>query len=98
MRLYEHEGKALFARYGIPIPNGTLLRKGNQAPPRGYPALIKAQVLSGGRGKAGAILEVGDPEAAAQHAERHVEQACKLLVRYFDESGVWTRPEDEVSG
>lgn len=37
-----------------------------------------------------------DPDAAAAHAESHVELACNLLVTYFDESGVWTRPEDEL--
>jgi succinyl-CoA synthetase beta subunit len=86
MRLYEHEGKSIFARYGIPIPVGTLLRAGDPPPARGYPALIKAQVLSGGRGKAGAILEVADPQAAAQtaaalqHREVNGERSTAVLL------------------
>ena len=64
-RLLEYQGKALLEQKGIPIPEGRLV--GSVAEARtiadelGFPVVIKAQVLSGRRGKAGGIL-FGDDE------------------------------------
>jgi succinyl-CoA synthetase beta subunit len=59
MRLYEFEGKQLFAEAKIPIPQGTVVSGLDEAAAAasaiGYPVVLKAQVLSGGRGKAGGI-------------------------------------------
>ena len=60
MNLYEFEGKNLFAKHGISIPRGVVVRRGDD-PRRAYEALgmkevvVKAQVLSGKRGKGGGI-------------------------------------------
>lgn len=59
MDLYEHEGKRLLARYGVAVPRGGLARSPAEAAAiqheLGVPVVVKAQVLSGGRGKAGLV-------------------------------------------
>jgi succinyl-CoA synthetase beta subunit len=74
MRLLEHEGKALFQRYGIPIPRSRLAKDDAEAlagaEELGFPAVIKAQVLSGGRGKAGGVVIVRTREEAGREAQR----------------------------
>ncbi len=52
IRLFEYEGKALLARNGVPVPSGSLFP---ELPSCGGRLVVKAQVLSGGRGKAGGI-------------------------------------------
>ena len=58
-RLYEHQGKDLFRRMGIPVPRGGVARSQFEAAKIaqevGFPVAIKAQVLAGRRGKAGGI-------------------------------------------
>src|SRR5215469_8373535 len=58
MRLAEVEGKALLRRHGIAVPESLLLAPGEEIPERaaGWPGFVlKAQVLEGGRGKAGLV-------------------------------------------
>ena len=56
MKLNEHNSKRLFEEAGIPVPRGTLLGPGDEpAPHFALPWVLKSQVLSGGRGKAGGI-------------------------------------------
>ena len=59
MRLYEYEGKEIFKKFGIPIPQGTLVRTWEEARQAateiGKEVIVKSQVLTGGRGKAGGI-------------------------------------------
>ncbi len=65
MRLNEHQGKELLSEYGIHIPEGILLKKKDgqdkaiSFPP---PYIVKAQVLAGGRGKAGGVVPVDTEE------------------------------------
>ncbi|HEV2389748.1 MAG TPA: ATP-grasp domain-containing protein [Nitrososphaerales archaeon] len=74
MRLFEYEGKELFARYGIPIPRSKLIHTASEVSQAvdeiGLPAVIKAQVLSGGRGKAGGVVVVETKDEAMREAER----------------------------
>ncbi|MFQ3621352.1 MAG: ATP-grasp domain-containing protein, partial [Spirochaetales bacterium] len=62
MKLYEYQAKNLFSSAGIPIPKGectdSLERAREIASNLGYPLVVKAQVLQGGRGKAGLIRNV----------------------------------------
>jgi len=73
LRLYEYEGKKLFAKYGLRSPNGVFLpaeRNGDISPEavrkavenlgNTFPLVLKAQVLSGGRGKRGFVRVVSD--------------------------------------
>ncbi len=59
MKLYEFEGKSLFRKAGIPIPDGITVRKGDpelsDLDKLCFPLAVKSQVLRGGRGKAGGI-------------------------------------------
>jgi len=55
MKLFEFQGKKLFGRYGIPTPEGALVLRGDDIDGFEAPRVLKAQVLSGGRGKAGGI-------------------------------------------
>jgi len=70
--LYEYQGKELFRRFGIPTSEGRLATSADEARAAaeelGGEVVVKAQVLSGGRGKAGGIKLADSPEEAAQHA------------------------------
>ena len=74
MDLYEHQGKELLARFGIPVSAGrvatTPVEARAAAEELGEPVVVKAQVLTGGRGKAGGVkLAEGPDEAEARAAE-----------------------------
>jgi succinyl-CoA synthetase beta subunit len=73
MDLLEYQGKQLFARHSIPVPSGkpasTVEEAVAAAEQIGYPCVVKAQVLIGGRGKAGGIKLAKDRDEARAHAE-----------------------------
>lgn len=73
MDLLEYQGKQLFAKHGIAVPSGEVAETVEEAVAAaeriGYPCAIKAQVLIGGRGKAGGIKIAQDAEEARAHAE-----------------------------
>jgi succinyl-CoA synthetase beta subunit len=70
--LLEYQGKQLFARHGVPVPEGrvadTVEAAVEAADEIGYPCVIKAQVQIGGRGKAGGIKVAENRDEAEQHA------------------------------
>jgi succinyl-CoA synthetase beta subunit len=73
MKLHEYQSKQLFGKYGIPVPQGivaeTPTEARNAAREIGLPVVIKAQVLVGGRGKAGGVKvakTLEDVEAKAE--------------------------------
>lgn len=55
MKFLEHKAKEIFSRYGIPVPAGLLASKPEEIVDPPLPCMVKAQVLVGGRGKAGGI-------------------------------------------
>ena len=73
MDLYEYQGKELFRRFGIPVSEGRLATTTEEARAAAEElsgqVVVKAQVLTGGRGKAGGIKLAESPDEAAQHAE-----------------------------
>src|SRR5579863_5038356 len=72
MRLAEVDGKALLRRHGMAVPQGVLLRAGENPPDdtAGWPGfLLKAQVLEGGRGKSGLVRHF-DTAAGFRDARR----------------------------
>jgi succinyl-CoA synthetase beta subunit len=99
--LYEYQGKQLFARYGIPVSEGRLATRPEEARAAaeeiGGPIVVKAQVLTGGRGKAGGVKLADDPadaEAKARdilgldingHVVRKlwIEQASDIAKEYY---------------
>src|SRR5215469_943421 len=76
MRLLEYQGKELFARAGIPVPAGKVAQTVDEAAAimraNPAPSVVKAQVLIGGRGKAGGIKFAND--------ERDVVEPAKAIL------------------
>jgi succinyl-CoA synthetase beta subunit len=72
MDLYEYQGKELFRRFGIPVSEGRLATSPEDARTAalelGGQVVVKAQVLTGGRGKAGGIKLADGPDEAEEHA------------------------------
>jgi succinyl-CoA synthetase beta subunit len=69
----EYQGKELFKRFGIPVSEGRLATTPEDARSAaeelGGPVVVKAQVLTGGRGKAGGVKLADDPADAEQKAK-----------------------------
>jgi succinyl-CoA synthetase beta subunit len=61
-------GKEIFAKFGLPVPKGRMVASPDEAfraaAEIGGPVVIKSQVLSGKRGKAGGIKFADDPDGA----------------------------------
>ena len=72
MDLYEYQGKQLFRQFGIPVSEGrpatTPAEARAAADELGGQVVVKAQVLTGGRGKAGGIKLADDPSDAEAKA------------------------------
>ena len=72
MDLYEYQGKELFKRFGIPVSDGRLATTPEEARAAaqeiGGQVVVKAQVLTGGRGKAGGVKLAEDPNDAEAKA------------------------------
>jgi len=73
MRFYEYESKALFERSGMPLGPRRVVSSAAEARAAadeiGCPVVVKSQVLSGGRMKAGAVRFADTPDEAAAHYE-----------------------------
>ncbi len=71
-KFLEYQGKEYFKKAGIPVPAGeavdTVEAAVAAAEKIGKPVVVKAQVLAGGRGKAGGVKLVSTPEEAGQAA------------------------------
>ncbi len=67
MRLYEHEGKALFEKYGIPIPKGFLATGAGDLPVSLGSVAVKAQVRFGDRKNVGGIAFANSRGGAVKH-------------------------------
>jgi len=89
VRFYEYESKALFARRGLPLGRSRLARSADEARAAaaeiGGPVVLKSQVLSGGRMKAGAVKFADTPDEAAAHYEAIVPivvngQTCRAVL------------------
>jgi len=101
MRFYEYESKALFARHGLPLGDGDVARSADHARDIahriGRPVVLKSQVLSGGRMKAGAVKFADTPDEAARIYEEIlpiviggqkarsilVEEKCPIAQEYY---------------
>jgi succinyl-CoA synthetase beta subunit len=101
MDLLEYQGKVLFSKHGVPVPDGrparTVSEAVDAADELGYPVVVKAQVLIGGRGKAGGIKLAADRGEVEQHAgailgmdirgftvhEVYIEKASDIAEEYY---------------
>jgi len=90
MRLYEYEAKEIFQKHGLAIPKGQVVDSAEEArrfaSQIGGPVVIKPQVLTKKRGKAGAIRFGSDPDQAFRESQLLLgmtlkeEKVSKLLV------------------
>jgi succinyl-CoA synthetase beta subunit len=101
MDLLEYQGKRLFAKHGVTVPDGrpasSVKEAVEAADELGYPVVIKAQVLIGGRGKAGGIKLAKNRAEAEEHSnailgmdikgftvhELYVEKASDIDEEYY---------------
>ena len=101
MDLLEYQGKQLFLKHGLPVPEGRPATSVSEAVAAaeelGFPVVVKAQVLIGGRGKAGGIRlakDRGEAEEAATAIlgmdirgftvhELYVERASDIAEEYY---------------
>ena len=73
MNIHEYQGKELFRKYNVPVPNGILIHDKSEAVRAaeeiGTPVVVvKAQIHAGGRGKGGGVKLAKSPQEAEQHA------------------------------
>ena len=97
MDLYEYQGKQLFARFGIPVSEGRLATSpeeaGAAAEDLGGPVVVKAQVLTGGRGKAGGIKLADD----AADAEAKAREILGLDIRGHVVRRLWIEKASDIA-
>ncbi len=83
-KFLEFQGKEYFKKSGIPIPAGSVAKTPEEAVEVargiGKPVVVKAQVLVGGRGKAGGIKLAATPEEAGEMARQILGMTIKGLV------------------
>jgi succinyl-CoA synthetase beta subunit len=97
MDLLEYQGKQLFAKHGVPVPEGrhatTVEEAVKAADELGYPVVIKAQVQIGGRGKAGGIKLATDGPSAEEHASA----ILGMDIRGFTVHEVWVEKASDIA-
>ncbi len=95
--LHEHQGKDLFRRYGIPVSEGRLATSPAEARAAaeelGYPVVVKAQVLIGGRGKAGGIKLAADRD----EVEARAAEILGMDIRGHVVAKVWIERASEIA-
>jgi succinyl-CoA synthetase beta subunit len=95
--LYEYQGKELFRRFGIPVSEGRLASSPEEAravaAELGGPVVVKAQVLTGGRGKAGGIRLAGSPDEAEEGAG----EILGLDIRGHVVSRLWIERASDIA-
>src|SRR3954449_10925801 len=97
MDLLEYQGKQLFAKHGVPVPEGRHAATVDDAVAAaneiGYPCVIKAQVAIGGRGKAGGIKVARDEAEARARAET----ILGMDIRGFVVHDLWVEGASEIA-
>ena len=97
MDLYEYQGKELFRRFGIPVSEGRLATTPAEArlaaSDIGGQVVVKAQVLTGGRGKAGGIKLASD----ADEAEARAKEILGMDIRGHMVRSVWIERATEIA-
>jgi succinyl-CoA synthetase beta subunit len=97
MDLLEYQGKQLFAKHGVPVPEGRHATSVEEAVAAadelGYPVVIKAQVQIGGRGKAGGIKLATDSASATEHASA----ILGMDIRGFTVHEVWVEKASDIA-
>ena len=96
MDLLEYQGKLLFRKHGLPVPDGQAAASVSEAVEAaealGYPVVVKAQVQIGGRGKAGGIKLAND----RAEAEAHAQAILGMDIRGFTVHEVYVEQASEI--
>lgn len=83
MKLHEYQSKDLLSHFGVPVPEGDVATDGvaarSIAEKLGGHVVVKAQVLMGGRGKAGGVKLFEDAESAGQFAGELIGKTLKSI-------------------
>ena len=83
MKIHEYQAREIFKKYGIPVSNGDVAETPEQAydiaKKIGKRVVVKAQVLVGGRGKAGGVKLAHNPEDAKEKASEILGMEIKGL-------------------
>jgi succinyl-CoA synthetase beta subunit len=97
MDLLEYQGKQLFAKHDVPVPRGRHAASVDDAVEAaeeiGYPCVVKAQVATGKRGKAGGIKVAENREQAAEHAEA----ILGMAIRGFTVHDLWIEEASDIA-
>ena len=97
MDLHEYQGKELFQRFGIPVSEGRLATTPDEARAAadelGGPVVVKAQVLTGGRGKAGGIKLAKTPDEAHAGAA----EILGMDIRGHTVEKVWVERASDIA-
>ena len=97
MDLLEYQGKLLFARHEVPVPEGkpaTSVEEAVEAAEAiGYPCVVKAQVQIGGRGKAGGIKVAQN----AAEAEAHAKAILGMDIRGHTVHELWIEEASDIA-
>ncbi len=90
MKLFEYQAKEVFAGAGIPVPKSVLITAASEIPAAveaiGLPCVLKCQVLSGGRGKAGLVKLVHTQAEAEALATRYFAEVPSLHAVLVEEA------------
>ena len=97
MDLHEYQGKELFRRFGIPVSEGLLATSPAEARAAaeklGGTVVVKAQVLIGGRGKAGGIKLASSPD----EAEARAGEILGMDIRGHTVGKVWIEQASDIA-
>ena len=97
MDLHEYQGKELFRQHGIPVSDGRLATDPTEARAAaealGLPVVVKAQVLTGGRGKAGGIKLA----ASAEEAEARAREILGMDIRGHVVTKLWIERASDIA-
>lgn len=97
MDLLEYQGKQLFAKHGLAVPEGRHAATVDDAVAAaneiGYPCVVKAQVRIGKRGKAGGIKVAKDEAEARQHSDA----ILGMDIRGFTVHDLWIERASEIA-
>ncbi|HAQ22898.1 MAG TPA: ADP-forming succinate--CoA ligase subunit beta [Acidimicrobiaceae bacterium] len=97
MDLFEYQGKRFFARYGMPVSAGEIAFTVDEAVAAaerlGTPVMVKAQVHTGGRGKAGGVKFA----ATVEDVRLHASAILGLDIRGHVVGRVWIEKASDIA-
>jgi succinyl-CoA synthetase beta subunit len=94
-KFFEYQGKEIFSKSGIPIPEGVVANSPEEARKAaeklGRPVVVKAQVWAGGRGKSGAVKFADTPDEAEKVAAEILRKSWGWKLKDSRSNRSWLR-------